>query len=377
MLTGTGPVLGLLAGLVAGQGQRQDLDPATFPLAKCNDGTQANYYHQPGEPHGKFVINLQGGAFCGTVESCNDRCAHTDLCTAQTDQEIEMQRPLAGLDNEPYFDYWHVFVHYCSSDVWSGTRAASQETGGYNFYGKHIVSAVLEDLSARFGLLEASHIVLTGGSAGAQGTVLNCDDFSAQVWAANPDIDVRCVADAPEYFPPEVHTEDCANRAPGFQNHLTEFWGREMDKSCLEFAAEQGVEDVGELCGLTTNFAQFITTPLAILSSHEDSAFTHDFGCEPDPHSPEHEQFRAEWMAAHNEQATALMVDFPEIAFYAPNCRMHTLVNPRSEEMLVEGNESGEATNVQTFVRTWLEGDGRTHQHAIDDITKENPTCPE
>ena len=59
MLTGTGPVLGLLAGLVAGQGQRQDLDPATFPLAKCNDGTQANYYHQPGEPHGKFVINLQ------------------------------------------------------------------------------------------------------------------------------------------------------------------------------------------------------------------------------------------------------------------------------------------------------------------------------
>ena len=100
-------------------------------------------------------------------------------------------RPFAGLDNEPYFDYWHVFVHYCSSDVWSGSRAASQETGGYNFYGKHIVSAVLEDLSARFGLLEASHIVLTGGSAGAQGTVLNCDDFSAQVWAANPDIDVR------------------------------------------------------------------------------------------------------------------------------------------------------------------------------------------
>ena len=56
---------------------------------------------------------------------------------------------------------------------------------------------------------------------------------------------------------------------------------------------------------------------------------------------------RAEWMAAHNEQATALMVDFPEIAFYAPSCRMHTLVNPRSEQMLVEGNESGEATNVQ------------------------------
>merc|ERR1711936_539155 len=194
-----------------------------------------------------------------------------------------------------------------------------------------IVSAGLEDLSARFGLLEASHIVLTGGSAGAQGTVLNCDDFSAQVWAANPDIDVRCVADAPEYFPPEVHTEECHSRAPGYENWLTEFWGKVMDKSCLEFAAEQGVENVGELCGVTSKFLEFVTTPLLVLSSHEDSAFTNAFGCEP--HGTEQAQFRAEWMAAHSMLVTELMVEFPEIAFFAPNCRMHTFNNPGSEQI--------------------------------------------
>ena len=35
-------------------------------------------------------------------------------------------------------DYWHVFVHYCSSDTWSGTRAADEETGGYTFHGRHV-----------------------------------------------------------------------------------------------------------------------------------------------------------------------------------------------------------------------------------------------
>ena len=31
-----------------------------------------------------------------------------------------------------------MFVHYCSSDTWSGTRAADEETGGYIFHGRHV-----------------------------------------------------------------------------------------------------------------------------------------------------------------------------------------------------------------------------------------------
>ena len=47
---------------------------------------QANYYHPPGSPQGKVLIFLQGGGACDSVESCRERCAHTNLCTAQTDQ---------------------------------------------------------------------------------------------------------------------------------------------------------------------------------------------------------------------------------------------------------------------------------------------------
>ena len=81
-----------------------------------------------------------------------------------------------------------------------------QETGGYTFHGRHIFDAVMSDLALNFGLLEASHIILTGGSAGAQGVMYNCDNFSSWVWQTNPGLDVRCVANAPEFYPAEVHT---------------------------------------------------------------------------------------------------------------------------------------------------------------------------
>jgi len=352
---------------------RQDLPFSSYPLAMCNDGTQANYYHQPGQSHGKILLSLQGGGTCDSVESCNARCEKTDLCTAQTDQELEIQQPADRQAQDPFHDYWHVQVHYCSSDTWSGTRAASEETGGYNFYGKHIFDAVAKDLSENFNLLETTHIVLTGGSAGAQGVVFLCDDFAEWVLSQNPDIDVRCMPDAPEFFPPEVYTEGCYTRDPSYQNYLTHFWGRVEDTSCLKFAHENGVENVGELCGLTANFASFISTPLLILSSHEDSAFTHIFGCEPRPGTPEHDEFRTDWMMAHSTLVLEMMAEFPEIAFFAPNCRIHGVGS--HQEILVTEDESGEEVNVRTFISHWLAGDGHTHIHANDDITRDNPTC--
>ena len=42
-----------------------------------------------------------------------------------------------------------MFVHYCSSDTWSGTRAADEETGGYIFHGRHVFE-VRNECSRRF-----------------------------------------------------------------------------------------------------------------------------------------------------------------------------------------------------------------------------------
>ena len=97
-----------------------------------------------------------------------------------------------------------MFVHYCSSDTWSGTRQADEETGGYYFFGRHIFGSVIQSLKENFNLLDATTVVLTGTSAGAQGVTWNCDAFAEWVWAQNPAVDVRCMPNAPEYYPPQA-----------------------------------------------------------------------------------------------------------------------------------------------------------------------------
>ena len=48
---------------------------ASHPLAKCNDGTPANYYYTDDLLHAtKLVINLEGGGACWNKEDCIKRC---------------------------------------------------------------------------------------------------------------------------------------------------------------------------------------------------------------------------------------------------------------------------------------------------------------
>jgi len=368
------PILLLLLGCIVHSShgsvasmERQDLSPTTYPLAMCNDGTQANYFHQPGQHKGKIKINLEGGGKCDSIVACQYRCNHTEFhCTAKTEWDT-----VEDTKDAIFPDYWNVFVHYCSSDLWSGTREASDQTGGFFFYGKNIFEAVVQDLAENYDLLSATNIVLMGGSAGAQGVTFRCDDFSEWVWSQNPDIDILCVPDAPEYYPPDVFTEGCASREPGYQNHLTEFYGRVEDKSCLEHAAQAGVENVGELCGVTANFIGFITTPLILLTSHEDRIFTGAFGCEPELGTPEHDQFRQEWMAGHSELLMELEVEFPHISFMACNCRTHGFGSNQKITVTIE--ETGETVNAATFIDEVVKGG--VPLHANDDVTVENPSC--
>ena len=48
---------------------------ASYELAKCNDGTPANYYYSDDLLHAtKLVINLQGGGACYDKQGCQNRC---------------------------------------------------------------------------------------------------------------------------------------------------------------------------------------------------------------------------------------------------------------------------------------------------------------
>lgn len=87
---------------------------------------------------------------------------------------------LSGNSEENPF-WWnanHVFVPYCTSDCWSGTRARAFGGSRFSFMGALVVRQVILDLLP-LGLENATSLILTGSSAGGIGVLLNLNSVKS------------------------------------------------------------------------------------------------------------------------------------------------------------------------------------------------------
>ena len=277
-----------------------------YPLALCNDGTHATYHYTQGDIHNPYMlIYLQGGGACATEESCNERCKDGNaLCTSDTAPSKDKDKTMWSTDpeeNPPFHDFGKVYVHYCSSDVWSGTRSATSDTGGYYFHGKHIVEAVVKDIIKNKPNMESvKQVVLMGTSAGAFGTNLNCDFVADMLHEANPSLDVRCIADSPDFYPTTVHTEDCDPY--DFEEIAHQFWQGIGDQSCVDESPEDSRE-----CLMLPSYYNFIETPAMVIAQYIDTV-VHGL-CTPD--LQEDQEFWEDWeLEAFSMANTYLEVRF-------------------------------------------------------------------
>ncbi len=194
---------------------RVDIDPAIFPNAVCSDGTPGAFYIRRGQgvdDEKRWVIHLQGGGraqtyadvearWCGTqgglpydaskMSSDWTGDGVTDLFDHATVPGMTQSHPA----NE--FEHWnHVFVYYCSSDAWQGTRNDVSFSDGADSVRidaqGHTILAVVRRMLRKQGaaagwtavggntlpdLDAATDIVLSGTSAGARGALNNADWF--------------------------------------------------------------------------------------------------------------------------------------------------------------------------------------------------------
>ncbi|MCP5113650.1 MAG: hypothetical protein GY953_22685, partial [bacterium] len=180
---GSGPSL-----QVAGDGWvRKRVDDWEAQDLRCNDGSPYAYYVSRGMGEGadKWLFFFKGGAACADDEQCALRWA----IQPQFMRQMRSVRPGftpgpqmgpgAGLfardQQSNYFADWnYVYLHYCSSDVFSGTLTAAEGTTGFHFRGRPITEAVVAELLDGIDpslprLADASEVVVAGGSAGAAG----------------------------------------------------------------------------------------------------------------------------------------------------------------------------------------------------------------
>jgi hypothetical protein len=131
---------------------KYEVKNATSRQAVCNDGSPAVYYLREGKGTGTntWVIFLVGGGFCFSVESCDQRLITNPELMSSRGYPTQLKVPGILSDspksNPDFYNANHVLIPYCSSDLWSGDRESSSETGGYEFRGRRIVQAVVRDL---------------------------------------------------------------------------------------------------------------------------------------------------------------------------------------------------------------------------------------
>ncbi|KAK9902182.1 hypothetical protein WJX75_007070 [Coccomyxa subellipsoidea] len=261
-------------------------------LAVCNDGSPGAYYHRNGavDNSTRWVIRFLGGAWCWDGPSCAARNASTPylMSTSALPAQTSARTSVPGLPDvvlqshgitswdpaqNPHFNSWnHVHVWYCSSDSHLGDASPGSGSafGAWQFRGRRIAAAVIADLLAGRGLSEATHVLLTGDSAGGVGVMNLADDIAGTLRDEAPDLEmVKLFVDAGWF----LDISPYANRSDGMTfekcaKALPASYGAVFDRSCEQH--------FGAISSWRCFFAQdcqaFIETPALFHEYLYDSA---------------------------------------------------------------------------------------------------------
>jgi len=157
-----------------------------FPDSRCMNDTPTGIGINP-SPSGadQVVIYLEGGGACFDFISCF-AVAHSDGFDASDLAGLADRSGSRGIfnrddENNPVRNWNFVFVPYCTGDVHAGST--TEGFGGRTQVGYDNVGEYLERLVPTFA--DASHVLLTGSSAGGFGAAYNYDRV-AQAFGCTP-----------------------------------------------------------------------------------------------------------------------------------------------------------------------------------------------
>ncbi|KAL6613715.1 hypothetical protein ACP70R_035985 [Stipagrostis hirtigluma subsp. patula] len=164
--------------------------------AVCLDGSPPGYHLQTGSGTGShsWLIHLQGGAWCDTIQSCSARKMGC-LASSKFMGQIVFSGILSNdqTQNPDFYNWNRVYVRYCDGASFAGDSQHEDQNGNKLFFrGLHIWEAIIDELMEK-GLAHSEQALLTGCSAGGLATLLHCDDFRARF---PQEVSVKCLPDA-------------------------------------------------------------------------------------------------------------------------------------------------------------------------------------
>nr|CAD7607635.1 unnamed protein product [Timema genevievae] len=213
----------------------------------------------------------------------------------------------------------HVFVPYCSSDTWSGTRSRPSSDTKFTFMGATIVKQVVRDLLP-LGLTNASTVLLAGSSAGGTGVIINMDHVKALLHDTFGlrHIEIRGVSDSGWFLDRAPYTVDSHSLAPldAVRRGLV-LWQGQVSSRC-----QQHFPDEPWRCYFGYRSYPTLTAPLFVFQWLFDEAqMTADNVGPP--------VTKQQWDYIH-KMGDSLRHSFHNVtALFAPSCISHTVLTKK------------------------------------------------
>jgi len=172
--------------------------------ARCLDGTASGYYFSPStNPKGSssWAIYLEGGGLCVEPIDCSARMKNHLGSSKYWNSNKSLPHSILSKNSKvnPFYDFNHVFVPYCTGDTHTGLRNTTDRFGFY-FSGHLILEAIVSHLKSTTKIDSSSHILFAGGSAGGIGVFNNADWMSEKF----PNAVVKGVPEAGYFWSPNI-----------------------------------------------------------------------------------------------------------------------------------------------------------------------------
>ncbi|KAF5301497.1 hypothetical protein FQR65_LT08800 [Abscondita terminalis] len=285
----------------------------------CNDGSQAGFYLRKSHISKTWIIFLEGGWYCYDQHSCRNRWLRqrhfmTSSHWPETRNEGGILSP-----NEEENPYWwnanHVFVPYCTSDSWSGTRKSRDQL--FSFMGALVVQQVIKDL-VPLGLENSTNLLLAGSSAGGTGVMVNLDPTRELVheFLNLKHISIKGVTDSGWFLDRTPYTQTGRSAVDNIQKGM-ELWHGRVPKRCRKM-----YENEPWRCYFGYRLYPSLKTPLFIFQWLFDEA-------QMDADNVGAPVTKQQWDYIH-KMGDALRQSFENVtAVFAPSCISHSVLTNR------------------------------------------------
>ena len=283
--------------------------PKGLSGAHALDGSPTAYYFAQGASATTWVIFMQGGGACYDEKSCTAR-SKTSLGTSTVlpAKHPGAESSLQSFDctqNPLFCNATFAYIPYLSGDTHKGNRSTA-DAGSWNLYfqGHSSFVNIIATLKSQHGLNSATHVVLTGDSAGGVGTFANVDWLQT----ALPSAVVKGAPNAGWFFPGSLASDQpkYPNDPPSDWAHFSKNESGGRINSTFELVVSQLWEPIVNVecvaveanpfdCGSVHVAYKYIKAPMFVVENQYDT--NQLVAQEGAPRSPPSGSLGATWRA--------------------------------------------------------------------------------